>query len=456
MDTGSMNVLGLGSGMDLQGLIDKLINVDKKPILMQQMKKVQYESYYQVFDSLESNVSKLMNDASTMLTDLTLQKATVSDEDLADVTVSGSPDSANHNITVSKLAKGETWLSTTSESSKTNNIISSASGSFKYKIGSKEYTVELDSNTLSSAPTTLQEFVDAINGNGSGLTASTVYNGSGYVVVLKTPEGTTNDLTIDQNDTNLTFGSSGAPNEASKDAELTIDGVAITSHSNTLDKGIDGLKIELKDTGSFSVSVNIDHDTLSKDMQNIADDYNSMMDYISKNSSYDQNKNLADAFFGNSTIQSLNSKLSNLFMSKYGDSQSTVSYISDLGIDIDKAGKMSFDSSKFASALESNFDDVKKMLSETKTGADDGFLSKLHDTLYNMTKTNGDIELEKNYLQTRSDNIQTQIDTMNKQLEAERNSLTMTFAQMDEYMGMLKGQSDYMTQVFNSMNGGNK
>ncbi len=453
MDIGSMNVLGLGSGMDLQGLIDKLINVDKKPILMQQMKKVQYESYYQAFDSLESYMSKLMSGTNSMLTDLTLQKAAVSDDSLADVTVNGSPDSAVHNITVSELAKGETWISTTGESSKTNNIISSSSGSFVYKIGSKEYTIELDNNTLSSAPTTLSEFVNAINENGSGLQASTVYDGSGYVVVLKTPEGTTNNLTIVQNDTNLTFGNSGAPNEASSDAELTIDGVSVTSHYNTLDNSIDGLKIELKDKGSFSISVNVDYAALSDDMQKIVDDYNNMMKYISKNSNYDHEKNLADAFFGNATIQSVRSKLDNIFLTKFGDSQSSISYISDLGIDIDKEGKMSFDSSKFMQAVESSFDDVKKMLSETKTGAGDGFLNVLHDSLYNMTKTNGDIELEKSYLQTRTDNIQSQIDTMNKQLEVERTTLTMTFAQMDEYMGMLKSQSDYMTQVFDSMNG---
>ncbi len=452
MSIGSMNVLGLGSGMDLQGLIDKLINVEKKPIIMKQTQKIEYESYYTAFDSLESNATKLSSDTSSMLTDLTLQNATVSDESMASATVTGSPNTGIHNITVDTLAKGQTWLSTTSESSLTNNVVSTASGVFDYKIGSEEYTINLDNNALSDTPTTLQEFIDAINSNGSGLSASTVYDGSGYTVILKTPEGTTNDLTIVQNDTNLTFGSSGNPNEASSDASLTIDGVSVTSHSNTLSDNIPGLQIELKDTGSFSVSVNTDYNALSDDMQNIVDDYNSMMDFISKNSGYDQDKNVADAFFCNPTVQSISSKLNNIFMGKYGGDSSSISYMSDLGVDIDDAGKMTFDSAKFSQTLSSNFEDAKKMLSETTTGANDGFLNILHDTLYNLTTTNGDIELEKGYLQNRSDRIQEQIDTMNKQLEQERTMLTMTFAQMDEYMGTLKSQSDYMTQVFNSMN----
>jgi flagellar hook-associated protein 2 len=452
MDIGSMNVLGLGSGMDLQGIIDKLVNVDKKPVMMKQMQKIQYESYYTAFDSLESKMSKLMGDASSMLTDLTLQTASVSDDSLADVSVTGAPESTVHNISVSSVAKGETWLSTSGESSLTNNVVSSSSGVFKYKIGTKEYSIDLDNNALSSTPTTLQEFVNAINSNGSGLRASTVYDGSGYVVILKTPEGTTNNLTIEQNDTNLEFGENGAPNEASSDASLTIDGVAVTSHSNTLADNLSGLKIMLKDTGDFTVSVNTDYSTLSEDMQNIVDDYNDMVKYIDTNSGYDSEKNIADAFFTNSTIRSVTSKLDSVFMSKYGDSDSSVSYLSNLGIDISKSGKMSFDGSAFLQALQNNFEDAKKMLSETKTGAEDGFLNVLHNTLYNFTKTNGDIELEKSSLKDRTDRLQSQIDIMNKQLEQERTTLTMTFAQMDEYMGALKSQSSYMEQIFNSTN----
>ncbi len=451
MDIGSMNVLGLGSGMDLQGLIDKLINVDKRPVIMKQVQKIQYESYYQAFNSLESKMTKLMSDASSMLTDLSLQTANVSDDSLATATVSGSPDATMHNITVSTLAKGQTWLSTSSESSLTNSIASTSSGVFKYKIGSKEYSINLDNNSLTSTPTSLQEFISAINKNGSGLTASTIYDGSGYVVVLKTPDGTTNNLTIVQNDTKLAFGDNGSANEDSSDASLTIDGVSVTAHSNTLTDNIPGLKIELKKEGSFSVYVNTDYGTLSDDMQKIVDDYNDMMKYISTNSGYDNEKNIADAFFCNSTIQSVTAKLNSVFMNRYGTSNSPISSLSDLGININKAGKMSFDNTTFLNALKNNFEDVKKMLNETATGAEDGFLNALHNTLYNSTKTSGDIELQKSYLQDRTDSIQSQIDIMNKQLEQERKSLTMTFAQMDEYIGMLKSQSDYMTQVFGSM-----
>ena len=456
MNLGAVNVLGLGSGMDLQGLIDKLIDVDKKPIIMKQTQKIEYESYYKTFDTLESKMDTLMSDSTSMLTDMTAQNASVSDSDIADASVTGAPISGVHNITVNSIAQGETWLSTTSVSSLSDSINSSGSGSFTYKIGDKEYSINIDNNVLSSTPTTLQEFINAINTNGSGLQATTINNGSGYIVVLKTPQGTTNNLTIVKNDTNLTFGNNGAANVASSDADLTIDGVSITSHSNTLSDNIPGLEIKLKKTGSFSVYVNTNYNQLTKDMQNIVNDYNDMMDYISKNSGYDNQNNVADAFFTNSTVQSVETTLENILMSKFGGNASSISYLSDLGISLDKTGKMSFDSETFQQALQNNFKDVKKVLDETASGANDGFLNKLHSALSDMTSTNGSIELEKTYLQNRSDSLQEQITAMNKQLDNERAMLTMTFSQMDEYIGMLKSQSDYMTQVFDSMDNNNK
>ncbi len=457
MDIGAVNVLGLGSGMDLQGLIDKLIDVDKKPILMKQTEKVQYESYYQTFDTLESKIVKLMSDANTMLTDLTLQKASVSDPSLAEATITGNPASGVHNFDVTTLAQGETWIANESVSSTSDSIVSVGSGTFTYEIGDKQYQINLDNNLLTDTPTTLQQFVDAINSNGSGLTASLINDGTGYVVVLKTPEGTNNNLTILENDTTLTFGTADTtPNIASTDATLTIDGVSVTSHSNDLQDYIPGLDVKLKNTGSFSVYIKTDYDKLLKDMQNIVDDYNDVMDYIAKNSKYDDQKNVADAFFCNSTIQSVRTTLQNILMSRYGGDNSSISYLSDLGIDIDKGGKMSLDTQKFLDALQNHFSDVKKFLDETSTGKDDGFLNVLHSRLYQMTTTNGAIELEKSYLQNRIDSLDEQIAAMNKQLEQERVMMTMTFAQMDEYIGMLKSQSDYMQRVFDSLENNKK
>ncbi len=454
MDLGTFNVLGLGSGMDLQGLIDKLIDVDKKPIIMKQTQKIEYQSYYQTFDTLEAKLTKLMSDANSMLTDLTTEKATVSDESMADVSIIGNPAPGIHNIDVTTLAQGETWISNETVSSTSNSIVATNGGSFTYKIGDKEYQINLDTNTLTSTPTTLQEFVDAINSNGSGLTASLINNGTGYTVVLKTPEGTNNNLTIVENDTTLTFGDSDTtPNIASTDASLTIDGVSVTSHTNDLKDNIPGLEIKLKKTGSFSVTVNTNYEQLLKDMHNIVDDYNDVMDYIAKNSNYDDQKNLADAFFCNSTVQSIRTTIQNILASRYGDLNSGISYLSDLGISIDKTGKMSLDDGKFMQALENNFKGVKKFLQGTTPTSNDGFLSVLHTKINGMVSYNGSIELEKNYLQERISSIDQQIEMMNKQLEQERVMMTITFAQMDEYIGMLKSQSSYMQQVFDSLSG---
>ncbi len=453
MELGSFTVLGLGSGMDLQGLIDKLVKADSKPLLMAQAQKVQYQTYEKNFDTLESKLMTLMTDANKMISDFTLQSATVSDEDMAEVSIAGNPTSGIHNITVNSLAKGQTWVSNEKVSS-LDNSITSTGGKFVYKIGDKEYSIDLDNNVLSSTPTTVNEFIKAINKNGSGLQASVIFNGEGYKVVLKTPEGTTNDLTIVQNDTNLTFGDGNggtSPAVNSSDADLTIDGISVTSHSNTLNDYIPGLNITLKKTGSFSVYIDTDYSTLMTDMENLVKDYNDVMKFISDNSNYDDKTNIADAFFCNSTIESIENKLSNTLIGSYGSSNSQYRSLVDIGINLKKDGTMEFDSSKFLNALRNDFKGVKSMMVETSSGADDGLLSVLHDTIENMTSTNGSIELQKQYISGRIDSLDSQIETMQKQLDQERTMLTLTLSQMDEYIGMLKSQSSYMENIFDSM-----
>ncbi|AEA33845.1 flagellar filament capping protein FliD [Hippea maritima] len=454
MDLGSFTVLGLGSGMDLQGLIDKLVKADSQPLLMAQTEKLQYETYYKTFDTFESKLQQLANDTSKMMSDFELQSATVSDENIAEAQISGNPTSGVHNITVNSLAQGQTWISNNEYSSESDSITTTG-GKFIYKIGDTEYSIDIDNNTLSSTPTTLTEFVNAINNNDSGLQASLLYTGSGYKVILKTPDGTSNNLTIVQNDTNIDFGDgkgNTGPATDSQDASLTIDGIDITSQSNTLKDYIPGVSLTLKDTGSFSLYIQTDYSTLTSDMNNIVNDYNDIVKYINDNQDYDDKTNVADAFFCNSTIEGAENKLSNLLLGSYGSSSSNYTSLIDLGIEMNKDGTLEFDSSKFTSALEDDFKNIKKMLVETSTGAEDGFLSQLHNTINNMTSTNGSIELQKNFINDKIDNLDEQIDMLQKQLDQERTMLTLTLSQMDEYIGSLKNQGDYLQKMFDSMN----
>lgn len=454
MDLGKFTVLGLGSGMDLQGMVDKLVKADSQPLIMAQTQKLEYQTYLQNFNTLENKLLTLSNDTNQMITDFTMQSVSVSDDSMAEANLTGSPTSGVHNITVNSLAQGQTWISNEGVSSETDSIVKD-SGSFTYKIGDKEYTINLDNNILSSTPTTLEEFVNAINNNGSGLQASVLYDGSDYRVILKTPEGTNNNLTIVENDTTLTFGDGNGnttPAQDSSDADLTIDGVSVTSHSNTLNEYIPGISLKLKKTGSFSVYIQTDYSKLAQDMQNIVKDYNDAIKYINQNNNYDDQKNVADSFFCNETIEDVQNKLSNLFIGTYGGSSSQFKSLADLGITLNKDGSLEFDSSTFLNALNTNFKDVKNMLVETSTGAEDGFLSVMHSDINQMTSSNGELELEKGYINDRIDSLDTQISTIQKQLDQERTMLTLTFSQMDEYIGGLKSQSSYMQQIFNSMN----
>ncbi len=441
MQLGTITDLGLGSGMDLNSLIDKLIAVDKQPILIEQGRKTLLQTYYENFSTLGKKLSAFLQDVNGMMSDLNILQATSSNTDAATVSITGTPRSGVHSLDVTQIAQGQTWVSTNDYDSE-DDTVATAPGTFSFEVGNTAYSINVDSST------TLSDFANEINNSGSGLQASIVYDGTGYKVVLKTPTGTANNLTITTNDTSLDFGT--APVVDSQDAELTLDGVSITSGTNTLEGYLPGVKIDLKGPGASTLYINMDTSKLEKDMENIVKDYNDVIDYINKNSSYDTEKNVGDAFFGSVAAESVENSLKSAFLNAFKNSGS-VKYLSDLGITFTDSGKMEFDKTTFEQAVNNNLQDVKSFLEGSN-----GLLTNLQNSLLNATSPNGPISMKEQQLQNEMDNITKQIAEMNKQIEQERVMMTMMFAQMDRYIGVLKNQSNYMTQIFNSLNNSSK
>ena len=98
MELGKFTVLGLGSGLDLQSIIDKLVKADSQPLIMAQSQKLEYQTYLQNFNTLESKLLTLANDANKMISDFTMQSVSVSDDSMAEARLTGSPISGVHNI----------------------------------------------------------------------------------------------------------------------------------------------------------------------------------------------------------------------------------------------------------------------------------------------------------------------------------------------------------------------
>ncbi len=181
---GKINVLGLGSGLDLQGLIDQLRQIEEKPI--ERMKETQdrYETRLNEFDWLNTKVLSLKSktlDLSLESTYLT-KKISVSGDAVTGRAEVGALE-GTYNISVSQLARKSLWQSQ-GYATKDADIAPSADDVLQISVGDQNFSV------LVPQGTTLEGLARLINEaeDNPGLEAKVVDTGAPsnpYRLVLK-------------------------------------------------------------------------------------------------------------------------------------------------------------------------------------------------------------------------------------------------------------------------------
>lgn len=201
---------GLVSGINVDQLVTQLIALEKKPVTLLESRQKDYElkiaSLYDISTKLSTFKSALdvLNSREKFNTKTASVTKTSAGDDLLSVSASSAAAAGSYSIQVNQLAKANKEASQGWADQNTTGI-ASASGSFKFKVGSGGAitTISISTNT------TLQGLRDAINSASSGVTASIINDGTGsnpYRLILTADDtGSSNSLYITQNDTNLDF-----------------------------------------------------------------------------------------------------------------------------------------------------------------------------------------------------------------------------------------------------------
>ncbi|MBF0200258.1 MAG: flagellar filament capping protein FliD [Desulfamplus sp.] len=198
MATGSISTLGLGSGLELQSMLEQLKEVDQQPIEKKKATVTSLAEKIEEFDAIKASLISIRKNALDLsLGSNFLETSTkVSGTAIEATSVSGAKD-MSHTINVTALAQFSTWNSE-GVASKTGSILT-ADTTFSYRLGENGNTISLD---LDSG-TTLQGLVNKINDDESnpGVTAFIADTGFGekpYKLVLRSNEsGEENRLFID-------------------------------------------------------------------------------------------------------------------------------------------------------------------------------------------------------------------------------------------------------------------
>ena len=399
--TSAVTTQGIGSGLDIAGIVDRLMVLEQAPLTRLQNKGAAYNTTLSAYGSVASalgtfqtSVAKLGDPAA--FSSLT---ATTSDFSVASIAIDNTKSQSMavgaHTLNVGRLAASQRTASsavpslTTTMGTGTITIDigtwNSGYSSFTPNgdVGSKSITIDASNNSLSGVR-------DAINSANAGVTASIVNDGTGNRLVLAgTSTGAANGFrisTADGDSSNLDASglsqlafdpaaAGGTPQTRhyadAVNAEFTLDGLPISKASNHVTDAIDGLTIDLKtvSTASSSFTLARDTTTAAANINAFVSSYNTIVKGLSTLTSYNPTTRTAGTLNGDSTMRLISSRLQGM-LAMVVPTGGGITTLGDIGIKFGSDGTLTVDSAKLTSALTSDSKSVGRLFATTGAATD--------------------------------------------------------------------------------------
>ncbi|MBN2333119.1 MAG: flagellar filament capping protein FliD [Deltaproteobacteria bacterium] len=446
---GTITTLGLGSGIDLQGMLEQLKAVDQLPIVRQEARQVEYKAQLTEFDTVNTKLLAVKTAALSLSLNDTFDTKTISssNETVLTATGSSSATAGSYDLTVTDLARKNSWQS--SGVAARDSIIATVPGEFTYTVNGQQSTITVTENM------TLEELMTAINedDNNRGITATVMDDGSGsdafHLTLVSDETGEENAITLDTNGTDLTFNEIQAA--GTLDARFTLNGISYQRSSNSIDDVITGITLSLQDTGSSTVKISADTSTISGKIVSLVEAYNDAMEEIATKSSYDVETGESGLLSGLSTFTTIKSQLNSILFGTIEGLSGDVNSLIELGLDYSQDGTVSINEATLNSALADNLENIKEFFVGSSSGAVEGFADRLDNQLGFLTNYNGLIDNEKARVQSAIDRLDDQMAAANARLTSRYETMARTFAELDKFMSSMEAQGNALNLQIESL-----
>ena len=393
---------GIGSGLDVNNIVTQLMNVEKQPLTLLDQKEASFQAQLSAYGTLRGSLASFQTAVSGLDNLATFRAVSSTSSDISVATSSATADAAAgvHDLNITQLAKTHA-IAAAGQASTTATIGSGVSTTLTFDFGTvaggtlangvytganftQDGTQTSGTVTIDSTNNSLQGIRDAINKANIGVRASIVNDGSGtpYRLTLtgKTT-GATHSVRISASgdaaiESLLAYNPAGTQNltqtQAAQDAKLTLDGVSVSSASNTVTGAIDGVTVKLLKEGTTQVSVARDTSGARTAIQTFVKAYNDFNKTLADLTKFDTSgAGASGALLGDSAARTIQSRLRDaLAGSLPGAGQGSLQVLAQVGVAFQKDGTLSLDSAKLAAALDTNPDSVAALFTSFGQASD--------------------------------------------------------------------------------------
>jgi flagellar hook-associated protein 2 len=377
--------------IDVAGIVGSLIAAEKQPLTGLNNQISSYQTKISAIGTVQSALSSFQT-AAQGLNSLTFNaySATSSNSAVLSATASSIAKTANYSLTVSQLAQAQNLVAS-GQASATTAIGSGASTTLTFDFGSISggtlsngtYSgASFTSNgsatrsiTIDGSNNTLSGIRDAINAANIGMTASIINDGSATpyrLVLTSNTTGLANSVKISVTGdaalaSLLAQDPAGSQNlsetSAARNANFTVNGIAISKTSNTVGDVVPGVTLNLAGTSATPVTLSTTPNTssVSKAINDFVTAYNGAITAIQSQTGYDPTTKIAGTLQGDVSLSIIQSQMASMLTTTMGSTSGGFSNLTQIGIGFQKDGTLALDTTKLNSALNSNYQSVANL-----------------------------------------------------------------------------------------------
>ena len=457
------------TAFDVPKLVSQLMAVERRPIDQLQTRVSSHEAKISSWGTLSSLVSTFQSTTATLGGSLEKLAATSSDAGAFTANAASNAVPGSYSVSVSKLAQAQNLVAA-GQASSSSAIGDGSATTLSFEFGTISGGTLTDgiysgaaftgngsgpaSLTIDSSNNTLEGIRDAINAASLGVTATLVNDGSATpyrLALTSTSTGEAQSMRISTSGGDGSIGAlldydpAGTQNlnqtQAAQNAALKVNGIAITSATNTVSDAIQGVTLSLKNTTSAAATLTIARDTaaITAAATSFVDAYNAMASQMKSRFAYGSKTTAAGALAGDGTLRAMQEQLRGIFNTPATGGTRTA--LAQVGISMQKDGSLALDSSKLTSALATDHADVVNLFNSPS-----GFATRFNTWAKDTVNPGGLIDTRTANLKTNVSNFNTEIDRLENRMAALERKYVKEYTNLNLLLSSMNTTSTYLTQ----------
>lgn len=456
--------VGIGSGLEVETIVSKLVALESKPIAALQTKATGINTQISAFSQLKSQISNLQDQLDKLTKPATWLGNTLTSSNSAQVTgtATSSAVQATYDVEVSQMAAGQTIGS---------GLVASGTtlGPGKLTISMGTYGANgLTPNTkdgkdvrfevkITAEDDSLTKIAAKINAAKGDVSATVLKDHTGERLVLQSKTtGVNSAFSVEAEGAGLqqfAYNGTDATMKRSVEAQDTlakINGINMASHTNVFEEVAAGVTLTVsqksaKDAAPVRITIANDSATAKTALKNLVESYNALSNALKTMTAYDKDSKTAGTLQGDSTAINLQSAMRRVLSGPGGEGGAFTS-LSQMGIAFQTDGTLKIDDTKLDKALKDPDSMSKFFTADVADANQDGLAVRLKDFTSGLLATGGTFSTKDETLKNALKRNTADQERQTARVTAYEARVRAQYSRLDTQMASLKALDNYVAQ----------